>query len=401
MDDLNIEIIKSDSPGVGKTEYIKDKIDGNYCWFPLGNIDKEFLTIISNILNKKKKRKISIIFELFQNFEENSFLLIRNFLFKFLILKRYEAFNYVEKDNVDVYIEISSDYIDYDKDYKILKLFKTKEYKFKNISNFYDENPIKQNVHGFLKICKFFDYLNRLKTGEINQQSSYYYLQNIKDYYKMIKYLFCDRNKLFNELVMEYFVNKFSSEKLMPNYGQIHMFVNSLYDLILHFEKSEEMKPENILKNESFKNIRKQIIESYIDLIVNFSSLSYESILENQEIASKNQKDIGEKISDELKIKLIKQLNTKRIISYNVIKPSIVLFNDIPKEEKSLNKCSILTVCEEDNEEYKLLNELYTNYYQQGPYLKRISELERSDFKHELFSICLCSKVMNLLMIIL
>lgn len=54
-------------------------------------------------------------------------------------------------------------------------------------------------------------------------------------------------------------------------------------------------------------------MNSYVDFVVRFSSLSYEQILENQEIAAKNQKNMGFKLSDEVKSQLIKKLNKKRI----------------------------------------------------------------------------------------
>lgn len=54
-------------------------------------------------------------------------------------------------------------------------------------------------------------------------------------------------------------------------------------------------------------------MNSYVDFVVRFSSLSYEQILENQEIAAKNKKNMGFKLSDEVKSQLIKKLNKKRI----------------------------------------------------------------------------------------
>ena len=58
-----------------------------------------------------------------------------------------------------------------------------------------------------------------------------------------------------------------------------------------------------------------------------------------------------------LKKKLVEQLNTKIIITYKELKPSIILFNNFPNENKynELNKCTILTTYDDELSEYKEL----------------------------------------------
>ncbi len=197
-----------------------------------------------------------------------------------------------------------------------------------------------------------------------------------------------------------YFIKNFSSTKLLPNFGQIQIFINLIDDLINNFEQCEEMKPTKlkaeIKKNkelESLKNIRAKIIEYYIDLVVRFSSISYESILENQEVAAENQKNMEFKLSNEYKEKLIKKLNEKRIISYKEIKPSVVLFN--PKNDNEDDStCSIITSCDEKSDEYKQLKVLFVKYLKQ-PCLYEIIEyddLGKESFIRELYNICSTSK---------
>ena len=128
-------------------------------------------------------------------------------------------------------------------------------------------------------------------------------------------------------------------------------------------------------------------MNSYIDLVINFSSTSYEQILENQEIAAKNQKNMGFKLTDEIKEKLIEKLNKKRIITYEEIKPSIILFNKKP-QDITLTKCSIITTFKEGDEEYEQLSELYKDYLKDETYLNSLNEFYRPEFIKELRCIC-------------
>ena len=397
LKNLSIEIITSDSPRVGKTTYIAKKINKNNAIFSfsLGNIDKKLLSYFINQIKSSKKKKISIIFQLYQNQEDNSYLLIRSFLFKFLILKYYDKYNYILDDNISIYIEISSDYCNFNKDFKILDLFKRKKINFKNNKNFYEEyeNKILTGGHNYFKIRRILTYLNFLKNGEINSSSFFFKI------FKEIKsYLLADSQ--FDEIIKTFFIEKFSSNKILPNYGQIQMFINLLNDLIFHFEKNKDMDPDILKKEikannkfEILKSIREKIIGNYVDLVVKFSSMSYESILENQEVAAINQKDIEYKLTQEYKSRLIDQLNKKRIISYKEIKPSIVLFNNNidNKAIKYLGNCSI--ICKKDQEEYKQLKVLYCDYLQEQLDLQPFDdkELTKGYYIRELNNICITS----------
>ena len=396
LKDLPIEIFTSDSPRVGKTTLIEKEINSNgkkYRSFSLGDIDQKFLSYISNHLNRIKEKQLSIVFQLYQNPDENVYLLIRNFLFKFLILKFYENFNYLSEENINIFIEVSSDYKQFDKDYKILGLFKRNNIDLKTNPNFYEEYKVLTKGNNYSKICRILSYLSLIKDGEINNTTFKKCIQSI------INYVYQDSK--FNEMINLYFIKKFSSGKLLPNYGQIQIFINLINDLILNFEQCKEMNPyilkKEIGKNnelESLKNIRTKIIEYYVDLVVNFSSISYESILENQEVAAENQKNIDYKLSNEHKKKLIDKLNTKRIISYNEIKPSVVLFNsqnDIDDDYK----CSIITSCNEESDEYKQLEVLYVKYLMQDAHLYTITEYDDQSqyyFLNQLYNICSTSK---------
>ena len=222
---LPVEIVTSDLPRVGKTSYIKSQIKKSNSMpfiFTLGDIDELYLGLKTLVLNQLRNKNISLIFELYENPDEKVYDLIKKFLFKFIILKNYELFNYIDKKDIKIYIEVSSDYTNYDEDYKFLKLFKKQFIKFKNCPDFYTKNKIiipkddKTNlVLNSLKIVK----------PEINSSEG---------------------------LIKELFINKYPSEsksKNLPNFGQIKIFFDLFSDLIYKLNKFSYLSPENVKLN--------------------------------------------------------------------------------------------------------------------------------------------------------
>ena len=158
---LPVEIVTSDSPRVGKTYYIKSRLEGDkyYILFPLGDVDQFYLTVRTCSLENLKDEKFAVIFELYENPNENTYNLIKNFLFQFLILKMFRSFNYINKDNIKIYIEVSSDYTTFYDDFKFLKQFKRHHIEFRNDPTFYEKNkiiPMKEgnifNVLNYLRL---------------------------------------------------------------------------------------------------------------------------------------------------------------------------------------------------------------------------------------------------------
>ena len=125
LEKTEIEIVTSDSPRVGKTEYIRSqRKDSKYLFsFPLGDIDDFYLTMRVDSLNQFMKESFIIHFQLYENTNEKTYNLIKNFLFQILILKSYKVFEYIGKFNVRIFIEVSSDYKNFYDDFKFLKPF--------------------------------------------------------------------------------------------------------------------------------------------------------------------------------------------------------------------------------------------------------------------------------------
>ena len=342
-------------------------------------------------LQKYKESKFIIVIELYENQNGKTYELIRNFLFQFIILKNYREFFYLMRD-IKIFIEVSSDYTNtFYNDFKILKLFKNHHIQFKNNLKFYEENRI--NMKNLADVLSVLNSLKLLKDGSINEQTMSFDL--------FIKSLtFCDDllEKDYDSIIKEYFVNDYSTEKKLPNFGQIRIFADYLGYLLSSLYNSPKMMIEELGQYKKqipiLKNIRGLIIYSYVQFVKKFSSLTYDSILENQEIAAENQKKIGyEELSKQEKEYLIKKLNTKKIISYNEIEPSLVLFNNIPKNSGNkdyslINPCTILTIYDDTDKRYKTLNEFYKNYFKLNT-LTKLYELSEAEIFFELCNICL------------
>ena len=127
----NTHIIKSDICGLGKSTLIKNKINNKnkkYIYFPLGgNIKKDYiykklLNILQNIETKNDYNDVAIHLDLFENKEH---FVLNEFLFSFLIKKKYsndENIIFIPK-NIEIYIEIPNCFNDFMNNYGVLKFF--------------------------------------------------------------------------------------------------------------------------------------------------------------------------------------------------------------------------------------------------------------------------------------
>jgi len=138
------------------------------------------------------------------------------------------------------------------------------------------------------------------------------------------------------------------------------------------------------------KSLREKIVKSYINFVIKFTAFSYESILENQEEAAKYQKELTYKLDENRKKTLLEKINKKRVITYNDIRPGVIIFNNIPNEKdyEEISKCSILTTYVDENPEFKELNDLSEKYFKLGS-LFHLLEFGQAQFIFELKNICL------------
>ena len=363
--DLPVEVVTSDNPRVGKTTHILEQLkkDEEIMQIILGDIDQRFLIHKMDHLDelKKKPKPILILLELYENPNEKTYNLIRNFLFQFLILKMYKSFSYFE-GKIRIFIEISSDYTTFKEDFKILDLFKRYDIKLENNPDFYEKNKLNLHTKDLTNLLNVLNYLNLLKNGEINR---------CKISFDSIFNSLLSPNNLSQDyfsLIKEYFIKNFPSKNLLPNYGQIKMFGDLLGDLIYNLDKCSLMDPVNLAKSQNsipiLKTIREKILLSYIKFVTKFSSINYESILLNQKVAAENQKKLEYELSTEEKTDLIKKLNdSKNQILYSQIDPALILFNNIPKNDQYKKICSILISKQKNQDHYfEELNQFLTDY---------------------------------------
>ena len=423
---LPVEIVTSDSPRVGKSYYIISKLNNDFhAFYPLGNIDQKYLETISYLWNFSSNiinTNLAIIFILYENADNKAANLIKNYLFQLLILKKYKRFNYINNKKFKIFIEVSSDYTSFLNDFKFLKLFKRHHIEFKNKPDFYENNKIiapnllknqtkivisngkesitMGNIKKYFNIYHILNYLGLLEDDDINKSSSSMNEQLYLDFQKDKIQLFMKKEFKYDYdyLIKKYFIKNFPSKNLLPNFGQIEIFSELLGNMAKDLDEIKEITPETI-KNKVkefpyLKDIRKTILLSYIKFVIKFTDISYESILENQEEAAKYQKDLLYRLDDEKKKKLLEKINKKRVISYNDIRPGIIIFNNIPNESNEkeeygeISNCSILTSYNDNDPEYIELNEISEKYFKLGKLLN-LSEFDQAQFIFELKNICL------------
>ena len=243
-----------------------------------------------------------------------------------------------------------------------MKPFKKHHIEFKNHPDFYEKNKINPTKESNISIV--LNYLKLLKSGEINRQDV-----TVEIFLSKILNITLFSGIEYDLLIKEFFLNKFPSNKILPNFGQIEMFCDLLKDLMHNFQNFPKLQIDKIKSNiKAFpylETIREKIFKSYLEFVIKFTSFSYEAILENQELAAKHQKQLGIELTYDQKKELIEKINKKRnIITYDDIRPGIILFNNIPNTNiyRGLEECTILTTYTDADKEYNELNDFYEKY---------------------------------------
>ena len=338
-------LIKSNNCGLGKSEFIKrnkllninNKEKKNYIYFQIGGQFKK-----EDLINRLKKmpdisdinKKYLIHFDLNQSKEIE---LLNEFFFKLLILRKCdldENAKYFGK-NVEIFIEIPNDFSDYLKDIKILSKLE--------IENIYQIGKI--NPSNELKTVA--EILRMNETGDILKKQS-----EIKKLNLNLSHEECEK------IIFRHLKDIKVAE---PNYYQINIFIKILFDEFSKFVECQGYFVENLINNakafkmnkEDTKNLislRKFIIDSFVNVTKLMIIGPYEDLIKSQKI---NQELFNKE--DGIKDKEINKQLSIRIdsISFDKIKPSLVVFNE------DRNSYSIITTCSEKENEFKSLAKLY------------------------------------------
>ena len=363
--ELNVKIISSSICGLGKSSFINNMNNKQkeIIYLPIGGeMTKEELT--NRILRAFEKVKIDIKknYILHVDFTQTDNIeVIKDFLFKLLILKKIEIEEnviYINK-NIAIYIELANDFFSYPNKYKIFSIF---------------TNPqIIRSING-IKYNRIKDEENLKKVSVIlNSFENNSIIENIPDFEKdYIK----DEN-ITNRLILKYLGIQ------NPNYYQIKSFIRILAFEFEKFNQCHAFSPEIFKENLPYLqmteiealSIRKLIIQNFINVTKHFTSGPFEDLIKTQE---DTRLVLKEKNLDK---DFIAQMENKiEGITYNDIKPSLVVFN------LDGGSVSILTTLSEEDQEFKNLKKLYNSQNidtykknKKASKLKNLASLNSSD----------------------
>ena len=385
-------VIKSDLCGVGKSTKIASIIKNTsivYIYFQIGGVftRKNLFERVKKemLINNENKKYLIHIDLVYSELDE----LIKEFLFKFLIMRYYDYDNNVfcySSNNVEIYIEIHNEIHNYLEKYPILKFCNCETLNsIKLLPLIEDKNfGIKSKKVENSKIqivSQIFQYLKEKKIGLKNidlNSNNILPLNNIKEKN--------NENNLFScqQLIDYYFNNKVNNEIIEiknPNYYQKKMFIDLLADQFTKFTKSIYYQPEILFENftvrysnkklarEKTSEIRELIINSLINNTKLFVKGPYENIIKEQKQTDSYLKSNNEQQNENAINQLAKE-KLETMITYDNINQSIFAFDDL----KDSIGIKIIPSSRIKDEEYEKLNELYNT---QTPLDKPLIKIEK------------------------
>ena len=278
--------------------------------------------------------KYSIHFDITQTTEIE---LLNEFFFKLLILRKFDLNENAKHFgvNVEVIIEIPNDFTDYLNEIPILsKIMEENIGKINNINVSKELN----NVAKTLTMYESNDILK--KQNEINKINLKLTQEECLD--KILKYI--------KDINVD-----------NPNYFQINIFLKVLSDQFSKFLNCSGYTVDNLANNAYAKGmarediisviyLRKFIIKSLVQVTKLFLIGPYEKLIKSQGLNQKlmNEEEKNQLINNQLKIEIDS-------ISFDKIKPSLIVFNE------DENSCTIITTCDEKEQEFKNLEKLYNS----------------------------------------
>ena len=335
---IKVQIIHSYMCGLGKSSFIQNKKQKNdeIIYLPIGGE----LTKDDLVKRIKKAFPIKLIdstnyilhIDLTQSSnDENYIIILRDFFFKLLILHKLELYENVIylKQNVQIYIELANDFCSYANVYKILFFFPEKKIVPINKINLTRESRI---VSRILKNYENNEILNH----NINLKNDFNISENEHEQI-ILKYLGIEN----------------------PNYYQINTFIKVLSCQFEKFNSCYGFDPGILTENATFMKmtkekalgLRKLIISSLIKITKYFTIGPYENLIKTQN----NAKLVVNKLYNDNSI-INNYLSIKiDSITYDIINPSLVVFNN------DGSSVTILTTCNENEEEFKSLENLYNS----------------------------------------
>ena len=371
--DENVEIIYSDMSGVGKSNYIKKKIEDEhkvYIHFPFGG---EFnrndvinrLKKINNAfqLNINNPKKVAIHLDLYDSKQTD---LMKDFLYSFLITKLYgqnENLFYLSKE-VEIKIEIPNGFVDFFLKFPLLSMFKNKyEMTINQLPPLEIDEKIDSNIQ---IVC---NYLKLLKENKLSDKDLYIKgvslepddiaaLLNLDEFEQESTRI--DANSL-NQKECQELINEYIGIKI-PTYYQINSFINALSGQLKKFSMNYSLTAGKLIENgnmvnkPNLKEMRVKLVKGFIKNTQHFTQGAFDKLLNSQMNTYKVGVEQGNYDEDKQNdIAILALSSSEEIISFDKIKPSLIFFHEGQGQE-----FSIISTCSPDDQEYKELYELKT-----------------------------------------
>ena len=363
-----IEVYSSKLSGFGKTTEIIHKVkdlNGEYHYLPIGgSISRNY--VINNLenlnLDLKKGKSTFLHIDLSETDNDD---LMNEILFKLIILRfldSNEKIFYLGND-INIIIEIPKGFIEFDKKYKILNLFKKinldelRPLRLEENINYIKDSPISIVA----EVLSLYDN-NQIETKNINLDAPI--RKTAAECEKII-------NKYFKVENQNYY-QKMNFIKILSL--QFKKFTENVF---FNYEYSKKNKIGN---HEILKKVRKPIIKNFIELTKVFTRSPFDTVLLKQKKSMElfGKYDDNQAIEDGVKA-LANEDEKQEIFSFKQIKPSLVFFN---RDGGSL---SIISNNNKNDPEYKILKSLWNSQsLDPNSDLVDYKNLEHEDFLEEI-----------------
>ena len=376
----DIEIVRSDKSGVGKSTQIKkDIVDNKKKWlyFPIGG---EFTR--EDIIKRLKEKKIDNNCVLHLDlYDTDQISLMLDFLFSLLITRFYgqsEDIFYLSKD-VEIKIELPNSFINFYEKFPILTLFPTKEIKISKLPSLIVPNELDSNIQIVA------NYLKSLKEKKIDKFDLIFPNITPSDFKNHIIYDKKNKEKI-NPSIDAKKITSVECQKLIfdvikeqipnPTYYQIITFINVLAVQLKKLNINYYLNAyELILSRKNINDIRTFIVESFIKITKHFTEGAFTNLIKGQEKVHKSLcgiydegKDINNAINDLANAQ-------HEVISFDKIDPSLLFFHEGDGES-----FSIITNKNPKDKEYIDLLKLKNYQSTKKDYLKLLPKYNSPEF---------------------
>ncbi|OUM66214.1 hypothetical protein PIROE2DRAFT_59532 [Piromyces sp. E2] len=339
----NIKLYSSEYTGLGKSTLIKNdfkKINNynkyNHVYFPLGGmINKDE---IMKRLFDLPDGKILLHIDLYDTSQID---LLREFFFKFVILKYYSL-----KDNIfycinDIYIsiEIPNSFINYLSLFPIFDFFERTHITQEELPPLMVTNDITSNIQ---IVCNYLNYIDQIDSKDL--------------YIPGVSFKNSDIYKNINNCIEAIPLSQEECSNLLfsylniknPNYYQIKSFIDIVSEQLRLFNNSIYLNSKQIngLKTtkKNLNGARKYFVTSLMKKAKYFLTSAYDNIIKSQNVTYQQQH--GKVDFEKAKEDASELLSKKIPFSIN---ESLFLINE---DKQSI---SVIKKCDKDSEEYKLL----------------------------------------------